>query len=292
MKTVQYQILHRTVYHYRYPVSVSHHSAFLAPRDLPDQRRLSFHLGVKPAPLEIRERTDFFGNSWQIFSVVEDHQELEVKAESAVRIERSPLALDSLDLPVERALAHFSDPRENLEVAPFLYPSPRVPYLADAAAFARPCLPLEKPLAQGVMALVRRMREHFSYDKGSTQETTSVEEFWRLRRGVCQDFAHFMVAALRGCGLAARYVSGYLLTEPPPGQPRLEGADGSHAWVSFHIPGSGWVDVDPTNGVLCDHRHVTVAWGRDYGDVGMLRGAVLGGGDHEPVVEVTVREKE
>jgi transglutaminase-like putative cysteine protease len=139
-----------------------------------------------------------------------------------------------------------------------------------------------------LLALARRIREDFRFDPDATHVGTALAEVLARRRGVCQDFAHLMVSALRGIGLPARYVSGYLLTEPPAGQPRLVGADASHAWVSAWCGGAGWIDVDPTNGRLVDESFVTLGWGRDYGDVAPLRGVVRGGGQQHLVVRVTV----
>ena len=157
------------------------------------------------------------------------------------------------------------------------------------AAFAADCFPPGRPLLAGAEALMGKIHREFAFDAEATQVATPLVEVLQRRRGVCQDFAHLMLACLRSLGLSARYVSGYLLTQPPPGQPRLIGADASHAWVSVYCPRHGWVDFDPTNAVLPNLEHITLAWGRDFADVSPLRGVILGGGSHDPEVRVTVQ---
>ena len=170
----------------------------------------------------------------------------------------------------------------------FRYPSPYVEPAPALAAFALESFTERRPLVAAAVALMHRIHDEFKFDPGSTTITTPATRVLEERHGVCQDFAHLEIACLRSLGLPARYVSGYLLTDPPPGQPRLVGADASHAWLSVWCPRNGWVDLDPTNAVLPDTRHVTIAWGRDYGDVSPLRGVVLGGGHHELYVGVSV----
>jgi len=174
------------------------------------------------------------------------------------------------------------------EAAEFRYRSPYIEPAAELADFARPSMTPGRPLLAAAIELMHRIHDEFRFDAGATSITTPVTRVLAERRGVCQDFAHLQIACLRSFGLAARYVSGYLLTDPPPGQPRLVGADASHAWLSVWCPPFGWVDLDPTNAVLPDLRHVTTAWGRDYGDVSPLRGVVLGSADHELYVGVSV----
>jgi len=156
------------------------------------------------------------------------------------------------------------------------------------AEYTAPSFTKERPLLEAVADLTGRIHRDFTFDRTATTVATPLQTVFRTRRGVCQDFAHLEIACLRSLGLAARYVSGYLESVPPPDQPRLTGADASHAWVSVFCPPVGWVDVDPTNDVLADERHVTVAWGRDYGDVSPLRGVILGGGQHALHVGVSV----
>jgi transglutaminase-like putative cysteine protease len=170
----------------------------------------------------------------------------------------------------------------------FRYASPFVRPSAVLAEFARPAFPAGRPLLAAAIALMHRIHAEFTFDAGTTSIATPITRVLAERRGVCQDFAHLQIGCLRSLGLPARYVSGYLLTDPPPGRPRLLGADASHAWLSAWCPSHGWVDLDPTNAMVPDLRHVTVAWGRDYGDVSPLRGVVLGGGEHDLSVAVSV----
>jgi transglutaminase-like putative cysteine protease len=187
-----------------------------------------------------------------------------------------------------RELGVFRPNAPSDEPAEFRYRSPYIEPAIELADFARPSMTPGRPLLAAAIELMHRIHDEFRFDAGATSITTPVTRVLAERGGVCQDFAHLQIACLRSFGLAARYVSGYLLTDPPPGQPRLVGADASHAWLSVWCPPFGWVDLDPTNAVLPDDRHVTTAWGRDYGDVSPLRGVVLGSAAHELYVGVSV----
>lgn len=290
--TIRYKIRHRTIYDYSHPVSVSHHSAFLRPRTLDDQTCVEFALKTDPGPSELSEQRDYFGNSWIFFSVLEDHLRLSVTVNSRVDMSKEVPDPRSSEVTVGDAGRTLVPGTEQMETAPFRFPSPRAPGLSEVAQFARPFFDPGRPLGEAVLDLTRSIHEGFEFDSTATEENTPLEVFFRMRRGVCQDFSHLMLSCLRAFQIPARYVSGYILTDPPPGQDRLEGADASHAWVGVYIPDLGWVDFDPTNGLICDNRHVTVAWGRDYGDVGMLKGAVLGGGEQSLKVEVTVKPED
>ena len=177
---------------------------------------------------------------------------------------------------------------EELVATEFLFESTRVRNKRELSAWAATCFPSGAPLLVGVSALMHRIHDELEFDPKATTVSTPVMDVWKERRGVCQDFAHLFLSCIRSLGLSARYVSGYLLTRPPPGKKRLIGADASHAWVSVHCPGYGWVDVDPTNATFVGEEHVTLGWGRDYDDVIPLRGVLLGGGQHELRVSVTV----
>ena len=175
-----------------------------------------------------------------------------------------------------------------IDATRFLFESTRVRNKRELAAWASTCFPKGTPLLVGVRALMNRIHAEVTFDPKATTVSTPVMEVFERRRGVCQDFAHLMLSCLRSMGLASRYVSGYLLTRPPPGRKRLVGADASHAWVSVYLPDHGWVDADPTNAVFPALEHVTLGWGRDYDDVIPLRGVLLGGGEHELEIKVTV----
>jgi len=293
-----YKILHRTTYKYRYPVSLGNHVACLLPRSLPGQRPSRSELSVVPAPATMTERADYFGNTLCFFTVQAPHRELvvearsvvEVDAQSAVRASSSECAALAWD-EAAKALPDDRSPA-GTEAYQFCFESPRIRIRSEFAAYALPSFAPGRPLPEALIDLTARMHRDFRFDARSTNVRTPTEEVFRKRRGVCQDFAHVQIACLRSLGLAARYVSGYLRTYPPPGKPRLIGADASHAWVSAYCPGIGWLDVDPTNNVVPSDGHVTLAWGRDYSDVSPLRGLILGGGAHKLWVGVDMEPLE
>jgi transglutaminase-like putative cysteine protease len=192
--------------------------------------------------------------------------------------------------PWEHALHVLRQERdpETLDAYQYAFDSPYIRLGADLAAYAAPSFPTGRPLLDAALDLTRRIHADYRYDPTATTTATPLEKVMELRRGVCQDFAHLQIGCLRSLGLAARYVSGYLLTNPPPGRPRLVGADASHAWLSVYCPGSGWIDLDPTNNQIPHDNHILVAWGRDYEDVSPVNGVVLGGGKHYVTVAVDV----
>jgi transglutaminase-like putative cysteine protease len=245
-------------------------------------------LRIQPRPATRTERVDFFGNQLCFFTLQEPHRELVVEARSEVKIEGNggPPTKESLSWEeVARALPKDDSP-DGLEAFQFVFESPRIRMQAEFAAYALQSFTPERPMKEALLDLTARIHRDFRFDSKATNVRTPTEEVFKKRRGVCQDFAHLQIACLRSLNLAARYVSGYLRTYPPPGQPRLIGADVSHAWVSAYCPGIGWLDMDPTNNVVPSDGHVTLAWGRDYGDVSPLRGLILGGGAHSLKVAV------
>jgi transglutaminase-like putative cysteine protease len=285
-----YRILHRTVYDYADSVTVSHHAARVKPRLSPQQQRPSFLLTIEPIPAVRKMRTDYFGNRVCFFSIQEIHRRLEIIAESRVSIAATTPPALALSPPWERVVALFSDPvsPEVVEPYQFCFDSPLLRASPDLADYARPSFATGTPLLAGVSDLNRRIFSDFKYDPVATTVATPLEEVVANRRGVCQDFAHLAIASLRSLGLPARYVSGYLRTRPPAGQPRLVGADASHAWFAVFCPETGWVDFDPTNNLLPAEEHITVAFGRDYSDVSPVSGVITGGGAHDVKVSVDV----
>lgn len=284
-----YKIVHKTTYRYKYPVSVGNHVACLTPRSLPHHRRTRYELRVSPA-VELSERIDYFGNQLSFFTIQEPHQRLVVEARSEVAIDEDRSLHTKQSEPweeVARLLGENHDP-ETLEAYQFTFESPRIRPGAPLAAYAAQSFTPGRRFVESLLDLNTRIYQDFKFDSKATSVRTPTEEVFRKRRGVCQDFAHLGIACLRSLNLAARYVSGYLRTYPPPGRPRLVGADASHAWLSAYCPGIGWIDIDPTNNVVPSLNHVTVAWGRDYGDVSPLRGLILGGRDHTLKVNVDV----
>ena len=293
-RRVPYTILHETEYApCGVPVSLAQHLLHLIPRELPWQTRESGTITIEPDLAQLAEGEDAFGNPVAWLSLDVPHDGLLVRAESHVTVVRRALPAPADSPPWERVREGFlyrPEPhsRERLDAERYLYASPRVPRDAALADFARQAFTPELPLLAGAKALMDLIFKTFTFDAEATEVNTPVHEVLKRKRGVCQDFAHLMIAALRSIGLPARYMSGYLLTDPPPGKPRLVGADASHAWVAVWCPGHGWIEYDPTNGIQPDLRHVTLGWGRDFQDVSPLRGVILGGLAQAPEVRVTV----
>jgi transglutaminase-like putative cysteine protease len=289
---MKYKILHRTTYRYKYPVSVGNHVACLKPRTLSRKQEADSEICVSPAPVTHTERTDFFGNTLCFFTVQEPHRELIVEARSAVTVTPPAKSNDSIPWEEAAALLPVDQTEDGLAAYQFGFESPRIRVRPEFAAYALESFTPRRPMADALMDLTTRIYKDFRFDSKATNVRTPPEEVFKKRHGVCQDFAHVQIACLRSINIAARYVSGYLRTYPPPGKPRLIGADASHAWVSAWCPGTGWLDVDPTNNVVPSDGHVTLAWGRDYSDVSPLRGLVLGGGAHTLKVAVDMEPQE
>lgn len=288
-----FQVRHVTTYEYSEPVLLSHHAAHLSPRYTGGQCHRDQKLRISPLPAVRQDgRFDYFGNPTAFFTIQEAHTRLTVDAGFVVETSPAP-ALPQLDVTtwnrVSAELTAGTNPHVE-EALDFLFPSYQVPMLAEAAAYAAPSFPPGRPLVEAVLELTARIHADLAFDAEATSVGTPLAHVFAQRRGVCQDFAHVGIACLRAMGLAARYVSGYIRTLPPPGKERLVGADASHAWLSVFVPGWGWLDVDPTNNTMAGEDHIVVAWGRDYDDVSPLKGVVLGGGDHEIHVGVDVCE--
>jgi transglutaminase-like putative cysteine protease len=283
-------ILHKTIYGYSAPVTVSQHAARVEPRSLRNQFLEDFSLRIEPAPSLRKTRTDYFGNRICFFSIQEVHWRLEIVAQCRVTVAAfTPPAL-SLSPRWEEVARLFTDPvsPEVVEPYEFVFDSPLLRASPALADYARQSFSFESPLLASVLDFNRRIHADFKYDKVATTVATPLEEVIKNRRGVCQDFAHFAIACLRSLGLAARYVSGYLRTQSTPGKPELIGADASHAWFSVFCPGLGWIDFDPTNNVMPGTEHITLAFGRDFNDVSPVSGIITGGGKHVVKAGVTV----
>ena len=279
---MNYKIVHRSTYKYKHLVSGGNHVACLKPRSSPQQQLTRNELQIYPPPATCTERTDYFGNCLRFFTVQEPHKELVVEARSEVTVAKNPTPWPQHSLPWEEvALSLPTDHSQaGLDAYQFEFESPRIRIRPEFASYALQSFIPGRPMPEALLDLTARIHADFRFDSKVTNVRTPPEEVLRKRRGVCQDFAHVQIACLRSLNLAARYVSGYLRTYPPPGKPRLVGADASHAWVSAYSPECGWLDVDPTNNVIPSDGHVTLAWGRDYSDVSPLHGLVLGGRAH------------
>jgi len=281
----EFAIIHTTEYEYESPVPVSHHLARLTPRSLPRQIVHEHTIEIEPPAAVVKTEVDYYGNTMTFFATQTAHSELTVHARSRVTIDApAALTLENSE-PWELATDRSTMPLDAVDCAVEVGTA-----RADAAIveYARQSFPPGRRLLPALADLTARIRRDFTYDARATTVTTPLAEVFASRRGVCQDFARVQIACLRGLDIPARYVSGYIETIPPPGKPRLVGADASHAWVSVYCPGHGWVDVDPTNNLLPASSHVTLAWGRDFADVSPIRGVIFGGGEHTLKVSVDV----
>ena len=288
---MKYRVVHRTKYTYEGAVTVSHHLARLAPRTLPGQTCPWHELEIDPQPVGSGVHLDSFGNATAYFEIEGKHETLEVTARSLVEVLLPAYRDPSTTPPWEavRAACQVGKLTPGSEAGAFRFASPMVPLGKEFSDYASVEFPPGRPILEAVLGLTSRIFKDFQFDPKATEVTTHVSEVLKKRAGVCQDFAHLMLACLRSLGLPARYVSGYLETIAPPGKIRLTGADASHAWVSvFCGESSGWIDTDPTNNLLPGDRHITVAWGRDFSDVSPLRGVTLGAGGQKLDVAVDV----
>lgn len=289
--SASYQVAHETHVAYERSVTLSQQFLHMSPRPFHHQQVLSHQVTVEPAPHERTANTDYFGNPTLSLLLSTPHRELTVRAESRLAVALRPqlpqlagsmrweTLRDRLRTPADAAMR---------DATQFLYDSPHVVCSAELARYALPSFPAGRPVLEAAQGLMARIHSDFEFDPAATTIATPLEAVLKGRRGVCQDFAHLMTGCLRSLGLACCYVSGYILTTPPAGQPRMVGADASHAWVSVFCPLRGWVDFDPTNRCLVQTEHLTLGWGRDFSDVTPMRGIVLGGGEQELTVRVTV----
>lgn len=277
----RFAVTHTTTYRYQSAVSSSYGQACLLPRAFSEQSVISSSLRVQPQPAHMNTRLDAFGNLLSYFEVREPHQLLEVTAISEVDIVRPhdqfpPAAQDSL-AEVGRKVSELVA-ADRVEAARFLTASNRVPLDDQVRNYAHSSMVQDRPVLNCVRDLTKRIYNDFTFDSSATTVTSTIADLFEKGGGVCQDFAHLAVGCLRSAGLPARYMSGYLETFPPAGQPKLIGADVSHAWAAVLIPGLGWVNCDPTNNQFADDRYVTTAWGRDYDDVTPVKGVIYSDG--------------
>jgi len=284
-RAIDYAIVHTTEYDYVHPVLVSHHVARLSPRQMDHQICHEHEILIDPGAVGVERHRDYYGNAMLFFATQSSHRRLTVTARSRVTLDLPALPESSHSPPWEEAAAHHALPLEALDCAVEVG---GVRDGGEAAAYGRASFPPGRPLLEALTDLTGRIHRDFTYDPQATTVSTTLAEVLATRRGVCQDFARVEIACLRALGIPARYVSGYLETLPPPGLPRLVGADASHAWVSVYCPRHGWIDVDPTNNLVPARAHITLAWGRDFADVSPIRGVILGGGDHSLRVAVDV----
>jgi transglutaminase-like putative cysteine protease len=286
----RYVITHNTRYEYESPVLHAHHSARVRLRTTPFQRVLDCLVSIEPEPASHLVTLDFFQNGADFFELLERHDVLSLSARSTVEVgDGIPDAADLPSTPPWRTVSeHLKSPAGCGTAGEYCYDSPLVRVHATLRDYALGSFRPGRPLLEAAADLNQRIFTDFAYDQTATDVSTPLADVLRSRRGVCQDFAHVAIGCLRSVGLAARYVSGYIETIPPEGMTRLVGADASHAWFGVFVPDHGFVDFDPTNGMLLSDRHVTAAVGRDFSDVSPLKGVVLGGGQQQLSVGVDV----
>jgi len=285
-----FDISHKTHYHYRSTVVQSLHLVHMSPRTLPGQIVRHHSLLVEPAPASRQDGVDAFGNISVILDIESPHKELVLLARSTVE-KLPPLPIDirtttpwnNLDYRLLKAANE-----RDVHVLLFRCASRLTTPTLEIADYAALSFARGRPVLDAAMDLVMRIYNDFKFDPHATDVSTPITQVFHTRRGVCQDFAHLALACFRALRIPARYVSGYLHTRPPIGRPKLQGADASHAWISVWSPEYGWVDLDPTNGILVGDEHVTVAYGRDYDDVSPISGVLRGGGEHSVNVGVDV----
>jgi transglutaminase-like putative cysteine protease len=284
-------VSHRTTYRYSTYVETAQHLATIRPQNTAWQRVIAHEESIEPVPSYINSRVDAFGNDVLYFSLESPHRSLQMISETTVELTPRWASLDPAATPAWDTVAastRFCAGAPFVPETEFCFASPNIGLRQDLQEYGLVSFTPGRPLAEGAIDLMHRIYADFKYRPLSTSYDTPAHQAFELKSGVCQDFAQVMIGCMRAIGLPARYVSGYLRNDPPPGQVKLIGADASHAWVSVFCPGSGWIDLDPTNDVLADLDHITLAIGRDYSDVSLLRGLILGGGSHRVDVGVTV----
>ncbi len=288
---MKFHVRHITEYLYSDAVQLCHNSAWLLPRDTELQKCLNSKLTINPVPAVTHEFLDYFGNRTVHFALQQSHAKLTVTADSD--IETSYAAKDYA-LGNQHSWEYARDFCKSegilnlVDIIPCCYNSPMIQSADCFRQYALPSFPAGRPFSDAVNNLMERIFDDFTYDPKVTDIYTPLTEILDKRHGVCQDFAHVAIACLRSLGMAARYVSGYIETLPPPGQPRLIGADASHAWFAAYSPFAGWLAFDPTNNQHQGEQHITVAWGRDFSDVSPVKGVALGGGSQRVRISVDV----
>ncbi|NOX49167.1 MAG: transglutaminase family protein [Gammaproteobacteria bacterium] len=291
---MKYHVLHNTQYHYTLPVISSQQLLRLKPRNLPSRQKLLSHqIELSISGTELHEQLDFFGNCVHEVRLHARHSTLTINASSEIDVSPRDELLIDLSPPWENVQQALSFPKtpEHYSAAQFRFPSPHVD-VAAAVSLARQLATPGLPLLRMAYLVNTYIYEQFSYQGGVTNVHTEVADVLHQRVGVCQDFAHVAIAIFRALGLAARYVSGYILSQSASSRPQLVGAEATHAWMSIYCPEFGWIDFDPTNNLITSDQHITLGWGRDYADVAPTRGYILGGGHQSLSVDVRVREQE
>lgn len=288
---MRYRVTHTTTYEYTDRVGSSFNEARLLPRACPQQSLQAARLEISPIETDFRVREDFFGNQVAYFSILQPHHQFSVTAVSEVQVYPAAAQLNfsqGIAWEAVRETLQNNTSMHNQDARQYVLDSPLIAASAGLASYAQGSFLPGRPLVESVYDLMQRIHKDFMFDPEFTTLATPLADVLEHRRGVCQDFAHLAIGCLRSQGLAARYVSGYIETLPPPGEEKLVGADASHAWFAVYIPEQGWMDFDPTNNQVPNDQHITIAWGRDYSDVTPLKGVIFGGQNHELNVSVEV----
>ena len=276
-----YRVEHHTAYRYSEPVMLSHQQLHLTPRWVKHQATRRHELVIEPAPTLQRELIDAFGNPMTEIAIESAHMNLDIVSRTGVSVVE-PAQIDASKTSdwgnvreTLRYRAAWHPGPEILGATEFLFASPHTRVKRELRSYASDCFTPARPILEAALSLMAKIHGEFRYDSGVTGVRTPVMKFFQQKRAVCQDFAHLMISCLRSTGLAARYVSGSLLTHPAPGKPRRVGADASHAWLSLFLPEQDWIDLDPTNNVIPAQEHITIAWGRDFSDVTPCTGSSM-----------------
>ncbi|TNC83142.1 MAG: transglutaminase [Oleiphilus sp.] len=291
---MHYRVSHTTRYTYESTVTVCQNIARLTPYSNHNQRCLKSFFNIDPAPQCMRSYMDAFGNQVTYFEISRPHQELTITVVSEVEVKnQSQQELFKTDVPWDRLRDQIRASRDErtIMVRDYCLPSPLVPIIAGVQEYALQSFLPGRPLMEATRDLMQRIFTEFKYDPSFTTISTPLQDVLQHRKGVCQDFSHLALASLRSLGLPARYVSGYIETIPPEGEEKMQGSDASHAWFSVYSPNNGWVEFDPTNNLVPDDQHISLAQGRDFADVTPLKGVIFGGGKHELDVAVDVRRE-
>lgn len=288
---VHYTITHKTEYIYREPISLCHNIARLIPRSVNGQVCMMSEITITPKPDTYRRYEDFFGNHVAYFAIEQEHERLTVTVTSDIEID--PFVLQHDQYPKlaweEEAKKILTNHPEYIDVRQYVPETGMTVITPDIKAYALQSFTPGRPLFDATHDLMKRIFKDFEFKAGLTTVSTPVQETLKLRKGVCQDFAHLAITCMRSLGLPARYISGYIETIKKPGKEKLIGADASHAWFSVYIPTVGWVDFDPTNNQIPSSQHITIGWGRDYADIAPLKGIILSSRPHKLIVSVDVR---
>ncbi len=288
MSNIKYKIDHKTVYKYVNPVVQSHHIIHMSPRTISNQVIINHDLKINPKPASRNDYFDYNQNPTSIITIEKEHSELNVHSHCEIEIQptnhREVSSSPTWEETAETAL--YSN---NLEILQYTCLSKHTQLTIDVLEYAQTSFTQGRAIHEATLDLTSRIFNEFAFDNSATDVSTPISEVMKIKRGVCQDFAHLQIACIRALRLPARYVSGYILTKPPEGMPKLAGTDASHAWVSVWCGNElGWIDFDPTNNMIPHDEHIAIAYGMDYDDVSPISGVLIGGGEHNVNVGVDV----